>query len=585
MISVGLIILAVTAALGVSLKLSRKAGPTTLYIIPAAVYGICFALSLVMLIGNSTDQMFSIIGASSGYSDFNINFALTASRFSAAILSLATLIAICISVFRAEPKSGADSNAGASLLAFSLFAISGIALSGNLLTILLFSVATGIISYAHLQREQKRLYLFKVLTLNIISDLALLAGIILIYSATRSFGFENIKSAIDAGILSGPLLIISGACFLLGSISKAAVFPFQIWLTTNEEISAKTESIFISLLALPAGIALALQLSQFFAPALMYAMVFTGAASLIYGLISSSLKQSLRDMIRHSAIAHAGLMFIAIGTGNSGLAIFMLGGVTVSRLALWQSLQLLDSKDGEKQNALYYWIFFASAIAFAGMPFSSLFISYEGLIKSSLFLNYDLEATNAVLTALAILVCMITAYNIFRFVFRADYSKFNSFSVSALKNPAAYAGIVMLLVFSFFAWYCISPYEISFLWPLAYVNLPNAVTQALPQPGFFQFLDTFLALISIAAGIMAAYFIKSNNPLNAFKSSKVNSMELYIDNFFAKYLIDRQKPEQDDSALTVSKLFAGSLRLDEPGTYISFSLLLIVIFYFIFRSM
>jgi len=586
LITIGLIILAITFAYGIVLLSLRRSDSAVVSIISPFVYGICFILSLFILFGILSDESFALPSAALGYTTFKLNFTLTVSRLTAVILCFASLIAICISVFSVNGTDKDETGSNRAYLAFSLFGISGLALSGNILVLFIFSAITSLVSYLILNKKGKKLYLFKTVTLNVVSDLALLTGILLIFSIVKLFDFEDILNAINTGNLSGPLFIISGACLVTGALSKAAVFPFHNWLTTNEEISDKSENIFLSLSMLPAGIVLAIRLSPLFVPGILNAMVCIGVVSIFYGLILSCFQDNLRHTIKFLAIAHSGLIFTAIGSGNIASAVLLLAAVSIARLALLQSDKIIGQDSPQKKSVLFYWLFFSSAAAFIGLPLSALFLTYGSILKSAIFFNGIIPGLNTLYAALIMGLCALGAFNIFKFVFQKNSTDYNDFSISDLKNPGSYSGIIILLLSSFFAWFSLSPYNVSLIWIPGYLNLTNSFVSLAPQSSGIPFLELFLTLFSIALGVMAAFFItaKRKQQQNAV-SHRIYGFERFFDNAFARYLIAKDEHEADDSAISLNKFFARFLKLDEPGAYISFSLLLIVIFYFIFRTM
>lgn len=585
MIAIGLIILSIPFVYGIFLLAAQKYRIPVVRAVSPVVYGICFILSLILLFSIDANDNLSIQSAASSVSSFKLIFTLTAGRFSAVILSLASLITFCISVFSVNHVKNENADSSGALLAFSLFGISGVALSGNILVLFIFSEIIGLVSYLILNSERKRLYLVKALIINSISDLAFLLGILLIFSVTGSFDIEDIKNAVESGMLSWPLFSVSGACLLAGVMAKSAVFPLHIWLTTNDKISNDSENIFLSLSMLPAGILLAIRLTPVLEPGVLNAMVCFGAANVIYGLLLSGFSDSLRDTLRRLAISHTGLMFIAIGTSNSVYAVILLGAVSISQLALLQSYQLIEERSNRKLNILYFWLFFSSAISYAGLPLSSMFLSYAGIMKN--FLSYNVfPGLNIAFTLFVFCICSQAAFSTFKFVFRINRREFENFSISIFKNVKYFLGIAVLLFSSLFIWISINPVNASFLWLPGYLNLTNFVASVTAQSASVPNLDSLLVLLSTAFGIMASYYIiTKKETFQKDQSRRFNGLEPFFDNAFAGLFIKKEDMDIENPVIDLSALTSRLLKFDGPGAYISFSLLLIVIFYFIFRTM
>src|SRR5260221_13752310 len=121
--------------------------------------------------------------------------------------------------------------------AFSLIGVLGLSISGDLFTLITFSIVLTIVNNIAIGSEGKRLYLVKLLTVNLISDISLFTGSVLLYSVTRSFSIAENIPAIHGSIVSGPFYSAIVTLFIIAVLGKSASLPFHLWLTTKEAIT------------------------------------------------------------------------------------------------------------------------------------------------------------------------------------------------------------------------------------------------------------------------------------------------------------------------------------------------------------
>jgi NADH:ubiquinone oxidoreductase subunit 5 (subunit L)/multisubunit Na+/H+ antiporter MnhA subunit len=578
LIVIGLIILALPFIFGISMIILWKSDNKLNSIVSPAIYGICFILSLILFFNYTQEENVTLI---SGL--YNLDFAFAITRLSSILLLLFSFICFCNSLFYRNDTSG-KKIFNEIFLAFSAFAIFGLALSGNMIMLFIFSVIIGLITYFKLAAENKKLTLIKSIVINTISDLAFLAGILLIFSVTKSFSIEEINKAIDTGMFQGLLLTASGVCLLIGVLAKSAVFPFHYSLTTKEKISPEAENTFLSLTLLPAGIILAMRISPLLFQQLHNILIIIGLCSLAYGVLLASFKDNLKDTIKHLSISQSGLMLLALGTNNIVAAVLLLVTFSLSRMAISHSHQLINGIPGEKQNILYYWIFFCSVIVFAGLPLTAQFLSIGNLIKGISGFNYDYAGLNIIITVIILVSYSFFAFNIFKFLFRIDIKEFDRFSIPGIKELSGLTGSILLLLSSLFFLYSFNPVNSSTAWLINYLNNelnPSAINETTGS-----YLESFSVLLAVALGVIGAFFY-AKKPSHIY-SSQTNifyRLELFFDNQFARLLAGKSEDKTDNAPITLSGVLYKYFKIEELSSYIALSLLLIVIFYFIFRTM
>jgi formate hydrogenlyase subunit 3/multisubunit Na+/H+ antiporter MnhD subunit len=220
-----LIILALLLIYGIFLIIFRRNSYRGLSASSPVIYGTCLTLSLISLFTLNSSEVLLL----SGSSDFPVEMIF--GRFSAILIALFSLVSLSLALFCLKKKKNIfQTNL---LLAFSLFGILGLSVSGNLLILFIFSAFLSITNCVIISGEGKKLYVIKLAAVNFICDLAFLTGIFLIYSVTKSFGFNDNFNAVTNGTLAGPLFIAAGICFLIASLGKSALLLLHFWLITK----------------------------------------------------------------------------------------------------------------------------------------------------------------------------------------------------------------------------------------------------------------------------------------------------------------------------------------------------------------
>ncbi len=159
-----------------------------------------------------------------------------------------------------------------------------------------------------------------------IGDLALIAGIVLIYDTFHTLEFERIFAMYEswpgyrqASIRMEVILLL----FAVGAMIKSAQFPFHFWLpdtmATPSPVSALMHAGIIN-----AGGFLMIRMSPLlqgvqWGPALL---IFAGALTSVYGALSMITQNNIKKKLGYSTISQMGMMLFACGLGAYSIALF-----------------------------------------------------------------------------------------------------------------------------------------------------------------------------------------------------------------------------------------------------------------------
>lgn len=396
------------------------------------------AISLVL----SIYYLFADFGSSltESYKWFNVSGLFTLSLtgnnvtlLAAAVVSFISLMVLVFSVFymRKEPQERY-------YMEMSLFIASmlGLVLSGSLLLFYVFWELVGVSSYLLIgfwyKKEKAAAAGKKALVMTRIGDMALLAAIVILFSAFKTFSIPAIIQLIST---APPVVVfLAGSLVFIAALSKSAQFPFYTWLPDAMEGPTPVSALLHSATMVAAGAYLLIILYPLISAAGLGAAIIS--IGLFTAFVSSLLALNHRHFKRilaYSTIESLAFMFIAIGTLNTGGALFYLithaffksmlffvSGVFAVLLGV-QDVYALKAK---KLSST--WLKIPALVGFASIAGLPPFMSF--FAHMALSVNFSL-LENSLFTVIAFLTSL--------FAFRAFFLVFNGSSSAKLTRSAA----------------------------------------------------------------------------------------------------------------------------------------------------
>ena len=239
-----------------------------------------------------------------------------------------------------------------------------------------------------------------------VGAMAIFAAFGLIYSCTKSWGFEGIED-----ISEGLKLVIFTLTFI-GFGSKAGIFPIHFWLphahpAAPSHVSAMMSGVMIKIGIY--GIIKTYLLLNTNSPFIAYVMITFGAISGIAGVVYALGQHNLKKLLAYSSIENIGIITLGLGLGMLGVSTDNLtmtylgfaGGILhILNHALFKSTMFLgagailhQTKIGDieqmgglmKNMKITGITFLIGALAISGLPpfngFVSEFLIYYGSFK------------------------------------------------------------------------------------------------------------------------------------------------------------------------------------------------------------
>jgi len=210
----------------------------------------------------------------------------------------------------------------------------GLVISPNLLEIYVFWELVGMCSYLLVgfwyDRDGAANAAQKAFVVNRVGDFGLLLGILGLFWATGSFGFEEIglrlQETVADGRVSQVVAVILCLLVFMGPMAKSAQFPLHVWLPDAMEGPTPISALIHAATMVAAGVFLVARLQPVYAPYPIVQVVIAviGTITLFLGATIALTQQDLKKGLAYSTVSQLGYMMLAMGCGAPVAGMFHL---------------------------------------------------------------------------------------------------------------------------------------------------------------------------------------------------------------------------------------------------------------------
>ena len=279
-------------------------------------------------------RLFNLTGIAEELLSFNFlnyraDFMLQLNQISGFMLLFTYLFGFLISIYifnsRSEVETG--DNQFMAYFFWTLAGASGVFLSTNLLSLLVFWEMVTAVFFLYLNSNKTKAASEAARKTYVIlgfADAFFLFGIgyIWVTLGTLDIGLINIYTA------SGVLPKIAFFSFVVAALAKAGAIPFHTWIPAISEETPVSVMAFIpgSMDKLLGIYLLAMTVLKFFdvEPVLSFVVMLIGALTIIVGVLMALVQHNLKRLLSYHAVSQVGYMVLGIASGNP---IGILGGL------------------------------------------------------------------------------------------------------------------------------------------------------------------------------------------------------------------------------------------------------------------
>src|SRR5579871_4026467 len=213
-------------------------------------------------------------------------------------------------------------------------------------------------------------------------DTAMIIGLFILFHQLGTLQIQDLMRLASAHWPLGSPVVTTVAFLLLGgAVGKSAQLPLQTWLPDAMAGPTPTSALIHAATMVTAGVYLIARTHILFAlaPDAQLAVAVIGAATLLLAGCSALTQSDIKRVLAHSTISQIGYMFLALGVGAWGTAIFhfmthaffkallfLAAGIIIE--ALHHEHNIFRMGGLRTELPLAFWTFLIAGCSLAGLP-------------------------------------------------------------------------------------------------------------------------------------------------------------------------------------------------------------------------
>jgi NADH-quinone oxidoreductase subunit L len=227
-----------------------------------------------------------------------------------------------------------------------------------------------------------------------VGDMGFLFALAVVFQATGSFDIAKVYATVGTW---GPGVATAAAIgFLLAAMGKSAQVPLHVWLPDAMAGPTPASALIHAATMVAAGVYLVARMLPVFeaAPAVLTATLIIGAITALLGGMLAGVQHDVKKVLAYSTISQLGLMFMGLGAGSVGAAMFhlvthaffksllFLGAGVIIHAAHTQDMREMGGL--RKHMPVTWLVFLIGSLALAGVVPLSGFFSKDEIVDALL---------------------------------------------------------------------------------------------------------------------------------------------------------------------------------------------------------
>ncbi|MFO1324632.1 MAG: NADH-quinone oxidoreductase subunit L [Burkholderiales bacterium] len=164
----------------------------------------------------------------------------------------------------------------------------------------------------------------KAFVTNRIGDAGFLLGMFALFAALDTLDMDRINAAFQAGPAPAVSASLVGILLFIGASGKSAQIPLHVWLPDAMAGPTPVSALIHAATMVTAGVYLVARMSGIYsiAPEASAVVAVIGAATAFFAATVAVAQYDIKKVLAYSTLSQLGLMFVALGVGAYGVAIF-----------------------------------------------------------------------------------------------------------------------------------------------------------------------------------------------------------------------------------------------------------------------
>jgi NADH-quinone oxidoreductase subunit L len=336
-----------------------------------------------------------------------ISFGIYVDALSLTLMSVVTGVGFLIHWYSSEyMEHDADVPRFFTLMNLFIAAMTFLVLADNYATLILGWGGVGFASFALIgfwrEKPSAAAAAKKAFVMNVIGDIGLMVAVFVLfkYAGTVDYVtlFEQVLPNIDLArdrYAVGWLTVVTIG-LMVAAYAKSAQLPLHTWLPDAMEGPTPVSALIHAATMVTAGVYLLVRSSMFLqlVPDLATAIAYLGAVTALFAACCAMVQTDLKRVLAYSTMSQLGYMFMAVGLGAYGAAIFHLVTHAFFKALLFLSAgMVIHAAHGEqdmrklgglgRQMPATAVLFAVGGLALAGIPPTSGFFSKESILHAA----------------------------------------------------------------------------------------------------------------------------------------------------------------------------------------------------------
>ena len=347
-----------------------------------------------------------------------------------------------------------------------------------------------------------------------VGDTAMAIGLFLLFHSLGTLRIQDLLHAAQVQWSTGSAYAIAAAALLLGgAVGKSAQLPLQTWLPDAMAGPTPTSALIHAATMVTAGVYLIARTHVLFelAPPVQFAVAAIGAATLLMAGFSALTQNDIKRVLAYSTVSQIGYMFLALGVGAWGAAIFhfmthaffkallfLAAGIIIESLHHEHNIFRMGGL--RKELPVAFWTFLIAGCSLAGLPLITAGYYSKDLI---LWSAGSSAAGSTGLWAAGIAGVVLTSLYTFRLIFLVFFGPVRT-PVTRRPGLAMTIPVCVLAVLSIVGGFDKAPFA-------------RFMATALPSfqegiGGITETLSSVAAALAFVCGLLGAWFVYQRNP-------------------------------------------------------------------------
>ena len=345
-------------------------------------------------------------------------------------------------------------------------------------------------------------------------DTAMAIGLFLLFHSLGTLRIQDLLHAAQVQWSTGSAYAIAAAALLLGgAVGKSAQLPLQTWLPDAMAGPTPTSALIHAATMVTAGVYLIARTHVLFelAPPVRFAVAVIGAATLLMAGFSALTQNDIKRVLAYSTVSQIGYMFLALGVGAWGAAIFhfmthaffkallfLAAGIIIE--ALHHEHNIFRMGGLRKELPVAFWTFLIAGCSLAGLPLITAGYYSKDLI---LWSAGSSAAGSTGLWAAGVAGVVLTSLYTFRLIFLVFFGPVRT-PVTSRPGLAMTIPVCVLAVLSVVGGFDKAPFT-----KFMATALPSCAGKSV---GITESLSSMVAAFAFLFGLLGAWFVYQRNP-------------------------------------------------------------------------